>query len=189
MASKASRRAARAGRRAGTRQVRKQEKRRQSWLAPLLIGGAAIVALAVGWFALSGSGAEEVPAAEVGSDAVQVLSGNPHTVYHSLAPIPSTSVPQPDGIPTLVWFSGTWCEFCHAMEPFANATIAEFAGRMDFLEKSVDHARPDRQRFRVRGTPTFVLVDREGQEIGRFGFQRSADELRQAIEGLLPAGS
>lgn len=157
-------------------------------MAPLLIGVAALVVVAVGWFALSGSGAEEVPAAEVGSDAVRVLAGNPHTVYHSLAPIPSTTAPQPDGLPTLVWFSGTWCEFCHAMEGYTGATIAEYGDRMDFLEKSVDHARSDAQRFRVRGTPTFVLVDREGQEIGRFGFQRSAGDLRRAIEAAL-AGS
>ena len=150
-----------------------------------MIGGAAVVAVAVGWFVFSGSSAEEPPAAPVGSDAVQVYPGQPHTVYHSLAPLPSTSAPQPEGLPTLVWFSGTWCEFCHAMEPFANATMSEFGDRMAYQEKSVDHANDDARRFRVRGTPTFVLLDVQGQEIVRFGFQRTGADFRSTIEAAL----
>jgi len=116
---------------------------------------------------------------------VRVLTGAHHTVYHSTAPLPSTSALRADGKPTLVWFSGTWCEFCERMEPFAHETARTFTDRLAFVEKSVDDDWAAAARFGVRGTPTFVLIDAEGKEIARFGFQATASAFAQTIAAAL----
>lgn len=116
---------------------------------------------------------------------VKVLTGGRHTVYHSTAALPTASSPRADGQPTLVWFSGTWCEFCEHMAPYAHATASQFGGRMVFVEKSVDDDRNAAARYGVRGTPTFVLMDSTGKEIARFGFQSSEAAFAAAINSAL----
>jgi thiol-disulfide isomerase/thioredoxin len=106
-------------------------------------------------------------------------------VYHSAAPLPSASAPRADGKPTLVWFSGTWCEYCEQMDSFAHETANGFAARMVFVEKSVDDDRSAASRYGIRGTPTFVLIDARGKELGRFGFQSSSAAFAQTIEAVL----
>ena len=120
--------------------------------------------------------------------AIEVHTGSAHTVYHSVAPLPTASAPRIDGKPTLVWFSGTWCEFCEVMEPWAHDVAARFTDRLVFVEKSVDHDRGAAQRYRVLGTPAFVLVDENGTEISRFGFLRSAESFSSTIEQSLVTG-
>lgn len=127
--------------------------------------------------------ASSAPATQ--EEAVRMLRGGIHTVAHSLAPLPSASAPRADGRPTLVWFSGTWCDVCASMEPYTNATLAQFDGQLAFVEKSVDHDRAAVSRYGVRGTPTFVLIDAQGKELGRFLYQPDAARLTQAVNRLL----
>ena len=157
------------------------------------IGGAA-AAIAIGAFViLNASSTEANPkttalAEDVSGGAVEVHTGSRHTVYHSTDPLPTSSQPRLDGKPTLVWFSGTWCEFCEAMEPFAFATASTFTDRLVFAEKSVDHDRSAASRYGVRGTPTFVLIDETGSLVSTFSFQRTADSFAAAIEQGLQTG-
>jgi thiol-disulfide isomerase/thioredoxin len=111
--------------------------------------------------------------------------GSHHTVYHSTAALPTSDQPRADGMPTLIWFSGTWCEFCEQMEPWAHATAAEFADRVVFVEKSVDHDRAAAARYGVRGTPTFVLIDASGRRLSQFSFQSSVSAFKSAIQQAL----
>jgi len=150
--------------------------------------------LAILAFVFVRSGGPEAPAdpaqaqlasANAAGAEVKVLTGSHHTVYHSVPPLPTASAPRADGLPTLVWFSGTWCEFCEQMEPFAHQSAGRFAGRMVFAEKSVDDDRQAASRYGIRGTPTFVLVDANGQEVARFGFQRDEQSFAAAIEAAL----
>lgn len=158
----------------------------------LLVGGAAVLALFA--FAFVRSGSSDAPpdsalvqlaSTNAAGTEVKVFTGSHHTVYHSVASLPTASAPRADGRPTLVWFSGTWCEFCERMEPFAHETAAGFTGRMVFAEKSVDEDRGAASRYGIRGTPTFVLVDATGREVARFGFQRDAQSFIAAIESAL----
>lgn len=175
--------------------ARKSNSRSNSksrWQPLLLVGGAAIVAVLAIFLVRAGSGgsesspAEAAVAAENGAGAdIKVLSGGRHTVYHSTADLPTTSSPRPDGQPTLVWFSATWCDFCERMEPFAHATASQFRDRMVFVEKSVDQDRNAAARYGVRGTPTFVLIDATGKEVARFGFQPTDAAFAAAITSAL----
>ena len=111
---------------------------------------------------------------------VQVFTGAKHTVYQSVSALPSASSPRADGKPTLIWFTTSNCGDCGRMDSFAHQTAAGFAARMAFVEKAVDRD-VSASRFGVIATPTFVLIDARGEEIGRFGFQDSADKFAAMI--------
>lgn len=131
----------------------------------------------------------DAPPVAAGDDGVRVIEGSVHTVRHTEAPLPSSDNPRADGLPTLVWFSGTWCHFCEAMSPFAHDTAEEFTGELVFVEKSVDHDRDAANSFGVRGTPTFVLIDDTGGELVRFGYQPDPQSFRDVItEALAVSG-
>lgn len=115
---------------------------------------------------------------------VQVFTGAKHTVYQSAAPLPSVASPRADGKPTLVWFTTSNCGDCGRMDSFAHQTAAEFAKRMAFVEKSADRD-VSAERYGVSGTPTFVLIDARGEEVARFGFQRTKGRFAAFIEQLL----
>ncbi len=132
--------------------------------------------------------AQETAASNAGGGVVR-YSGAHHTVYHSSAPLPDARTPAPDARPTLIWFSGTWCEYCEQMEPFAHSTAAALRERVRFVEKSVDHDRSAAARYAVRGTPTFVLIDGGGREIARFFFQPTPQAFTQAIDAALKRAS
>lgn len=186
----------RAGRRAPrSRGGRGPARRLVAWRSWALGLAVAIGVLAVVVLAVHAAGRETVQdpaiaelARENAGGDVRVLTGTHHTVYHSAAALPSVSAPRIDGKPTLVWFSGTWCEFCERMEPFAHETASRFKDRLAFVEKSVDVDRAAAARYGVRGTPTFVLIDAEGKEIARFGFQATAGAFGQVIEASLSRG-
>jgi thiol-disulfide isomerase/thioredoxin len=120
-----------------------------------------------------------------GGSTISVHEGNAHTVLHADAPLPTVSSPRADGRPTLVWFSGTWCHFCERMEPFAHETAAQFSDEVVFMEKSIDHDRGAASRYGVRGTPTFVLIDAQGEEMGRFFYQDNQNSFGSAIAQVL----
>lgn len=120
-------------------------------------------------------------AREAGGSEAQFYTGSAHTVYHSTARLPAADAPRGDGRPTLVWFSGTWCTFCEKMESFALETAEGFGERMAFVEKSVDHDRSAAARFGMRGTPTFVLIDDDDNEVARFHYQSSAGDFAAAL--------
>ena len=124
-------------------------------------------------------------AEQASGGSVRVLRGAAHTVYHSELPLPSAEAPQSEGKPTLVWFSGTWCTVCELMDPFVYETAGQFTERLVFVEKSVDHDRENAARYRIRGTPTFVLIDATGNEVGRFGYQRDGRSFASTISELL----
>lgn len=112
---------------------------------------------------------------------VEVLGGGIHTVYHSTAPLPSATAPRADGKPTLVWFSATWCEVCHVMEPIVKKATVEIGGRVVFVEKSHDLEPELFQQHRVFGTPTFVLLDAQGKELTRFNVERTPERFASRV--------
>jgi thiol-disulfide isomerase/thioredoxin len=162
-----------------------------NWKAWLGWGAMAFVLGGIAFVIIRGPGqSTENPALaalaeESSGGPVRVLTGSAHTVYHSTLPVPSRAAPRADGKTTLIWFSGTWCEFCERMEPFAHNTASRFRDRLVFAEKSVDHDRTAASLYTVRGTPTFVLVDPVGDEITRFHYQTSASAFADIILSAL----
>jgi thiol-disulfide isomerase/thioredoxin len=127
----------------------------------------------------SASGAMEASdSADTGS--VRILTGL-HTVKHSTVPLPSAESPRADGKATLVWFSATWCEVCKSMEPIVAETTPKLAGKVEFVEKSIDEEPELVRRYHIPGTPTFVLIDSRGKEITRFFFDPDPDSFASRV--------
>ena len=159
---------------------------------PWAIGGLVAILVLGGGFFLYSSGNKTTTASaatlelakkNAGTD-VKVFTGTNHTVYHSIPPLPTSSSPQADGKVSLVWFSGTSCDYCEQMEPWAHEAASTFAGRMHFVEKGVAQDN-EAAHYGVRGTPTFILIDAQGKALGSFGFQKTREAFVAAIEGEL----
>ena len=156
------------------------------------IGGVAVLALLV--FAVTTQGGarsadaatEQLARTNAGTDVI-VYSGRAHVVYHSEPPLPSTALPRADGQPTLVWFSAVWCPVCERMAPFVHETASQYTDRLVFIEKSIDEDRDSSNRYGVRGTPTFIMLDAAGREVSRFHGQADAASFAFAIEQALTA--
>ena len=53
------------------------------------------------------------------------------------------------------------------MQQFVAPTVAKHQDKLALVEKDVDREPALAQQFRVFGTPTFVLLDAQGREVGR----------------------
>jgi thiol-disulfide isomerase/thioredoxin len=88
-------------------------------------------------------------------------------VRHSLRALPTVELPRADGKATLVWFGATWCDVCKAMEGVVSDLKTDMQARLAVVEKDVDTEPGLARQFYVRGTPTFVVLDADGHELGR----------------------
>ena len=156
------------------------------------IGGIAVLGLLVlvvvtqGGARPADAATEQLARANAGTD-ITVYSGRAHVVYHSDPPLPSTALPRASGQPTLVWFSAVWCPICERMAPFVHETASRYTDQLVFIEKSVDEDRDSSNRYGVRGTPTFIMLDAAGREVTRFHRQTDAASFAFAIEQALAA--
>jgi thioredoxin 1 len=66
----------------------------------------------------------------------------------------------------LLDFTATHCGPCRAMLPVLEALWGEYAGHVRFAAVDVDRSPELAERYRVRSTPTFVVL-RDGREVGR----------------------
>ena len=182
---------ARTRRRLRQRKAQRQSARRGRrirWKPWVGWGIAAVIGVSFALVLITGSGrsTESDPAVtalarELSGGEVRVYTGSVHTVYHSADPLPTRATPNIDPRPTLVWFSGTWCPYCADLEPWVWEAASSVSDRIRFVEKSVDHDRAAAQRYGVRGTPTFVLIDAVGEEIARFFYQGSSGDFVAAV--------
>jgi thioredoxin-like negative regulator of GroEL len=73
------------------------------------------------------------------------------------------------------------------MTPIVDGLSAEFAGRADVLQ--LDATKPASEllqaRYGVRGHPSFVVLDADGQVAQRFFGPQAEAILRQALEQVL----
>ena len=94
------------------------------------------------------------------------------------------------GQPTLVWFHADWCHVCQQIKPDVVDLGQEFEGRVKFVRLNVDDSasRAALQRYGVRATPTFVLLDAAGQLRGNVpgwpGYQAFGEAFDQLLSGL-----
>ena len=75
----------------------------------------------------------------------------------------------------LLNFHAQWCGPCHKAPPAVEQLIRE-----GYPVKRIDiDEEPDlpSERYRVEGVPAFIVVDRDGRELGRLSGPRSAGDL------------
>lgn len=93
------------------------------------------------------------------------------------------------GQPQFLDFFGWWCGICNAMAPDITATKAEFGSTVEYLHLDVDDPANAAliEQFAVAGTPTFVLLDGEGQIVQRWQGSTDISEIETALAALAPA--
>ena len=67
------------------------------------------------------------------------------------------------------------------MEQFAYPTFDKYAARMELVEQVIAEDPVIDRRYRIPGSPTFVLVDPAGRQLTRFHFEPT----QHALEGRL----
>ncbi len=171
---RAARRAAQRSRRPPQEQTGRLLRRRAVSLAVAGIGGSALLAVAL-WQSsappTTSLGGDDIARAAllagVAPDQISPSTRGIHVVYHSLGPVPSATTPRTDDKVTLLMLAATWCTTCRMMSSFVAPTVAKHSARLGLIEKDIDREQPLVRQFRVFGTPTFVVLDPLGNELGR----------------------
>ncbi len=91
------------------------------------------------------------------------------------------------GKPRLVEFLSRSCPICRRMEPVLQAAEGDCTGHgLSFVRVDVGTAAGRRaaDEYRVRGVPTFVLLDPTGNEVARLVGEVPIKVLRQSLEVL-----
>ncbi len=94
---------------------------------------------------------------------------------------------KPNGKPIMVEFYAKSCHICKAMEPLVEEIKNQCDGKSIEIRK-VDISDPNyrylSKQFHLRGTPTFVFIDRDGKEVARLVGKQNKDSLLRYM-GLL----
>ena len=68
------------------------------------------------------------------------------------------------------------------MEQFAYQTFDRLAPKMELVEQVIDLDPDVDRRYRVPGSPTFVLVDAKGKQLTRFHYEPTAVALEARLK-------
>jgi hypothetical protein len=67
------------------------------------------------------------------------------------------------------------------MEQFAYQTFDKYAARMELVEQVIDYDPALDRKYRVPGSPTFVLVDTVGRLLIRFHYEQTQSALEARL--------
>jgi thiol:disulfide interchange protein len=151
-------------------------------LALILLAAAAMIGCDVYTTAgPNGSGQGAAPSLSGGAAAGQVRFVAGFRYGYSLA------VQQ--GKPLLLFFTGTWCHFCHEMEAeaFADPQVAGLAERFVVVRVDADAEADVCRQFQVVAFPTVEFVSPRGQVVQRVAGKVSADILLRHMHAVLDA--
>lgn len=89
--------------------------------------------------------------------------------------------------PALVWFHADWCVICQAIKPTVNALEKQYDGKVRIVRLNVDSPQANAyvQKYRVRGTPTFVFFDRHGKVAASTAGWPGEPQVTQAFDRLI----
>jgi len=79
---------------------------------------------------------------------------------------------------TLLDFYAEWCGPCKMLKPVLAKVIKEFEGKVILKEIDGDKNQAEALEREVRGFPTLILLDKEGNELERKVGVRGESELR-----------
>lgn len=67
---------------------------------------------------------------------------------------------------TLVYFYASWCGPCKAMSPILKKLQSDIGRHVRFIHIDIDKSGSVTERYRVKATPTFILLNK-GKSIWR----------------------
>lgn len=93
------------------------------------------------------------------------------------------------GKPMLVFFTATWCKFCHDMEAdaFIDGEVVRLADGFVCVRVDADQEPAVSGQFGVRGYPTVQFVSSDGSPLNRLVGRAGARELAAQMQAALRA--
>ncbi|MDQ7030658.1 MAG: thioredoxin domain-containing protein [Ardenticatenia bacterium] len=91
------------------------------------------------------------------------------------------------GRPAVVFFYAEWCPVCQQAGAELQALPQVAGGRLAVIRMNVDHSasRPFLRKYRVRGVPTFVLIDDDGTVLANVSGWPGRDAIERAFVQVL----
>ncbi len=89
-----------------------------------------------------------------------------------------------EGAPTVLFFTATWCGFCHQMErtTLSNASVRSRLEPFGRIKLDFDQQTDLVARYQITGVPAFVMVNARGEEIARLVGMTEPDPFRGWLE-------
>jgi thiol:disulfide interchange protein len=91
--------------------------------------------------------------------------------------------------PALVFFTASWCEYCHQMadEAFTQDQVVGLSNRFQCILVDADAEREVCREFGVRGYPTIQFLSPDGIALNRVTGKRPANQLVIEMQAALQA--
>ena len=91
--------------------------------------------------------------------------------------------------PMLVFFTASWCHFCHQMEAdaFNDGQVARLSRQFICILVDADQEPDVCQEFRIRGYPAVQFLTPQGVPLNRLVGKQSAAELMLQMQAALEA--
>lgn len=86
---------------------------------------------------------------------------------------------------TLVYFYASWCGPCKIMSPILKKLQSDLGRQVRFIYIDIDKSGAVTERYRVRSTPTFILLNK-GKTIWRKTGGMPLHILKKEISAFLP---
>lgn len=89
-----------------------------------------------------------------------------------------------EGKPIVLYFTADWCPPCQRMqaEAFTDPAVIRASERFVWSKIDIDRNQPLAARFAVRGIPSFVFLDEQGQLIDRSSGYFSPTKFRELLQ-------
>jgi protein disulfide-isomerase len=94
-----------------------------------------------------------------------------------------------EGRPMLVFFTASWCHFCHQMEveAFNDGQVAALSRQFTCILVDADREPAVCQEFRIRGYPAIQFLTPQGVPLNRLVGKQSAADLVLQMQAALEA--
>ncbi|GEM_PF-3088861 len=91
------------------------------------------------------------------------------------------------GRPAVIFFYAEWCPVCQQVGAELDVLPQVAEGRLAVIRMNVDHnaTRPFLRKYRVRGVPTFVLIDDDGTVLANVSGWPGREAIERAFGHVL----
>lgn len=91
------------------------------------------------------------------------------------------------GKPTVLEFAADWCAFCIKMVPIVDEFRGKYEGRINVITVNMDKEKDLKNRYNIRGLPSFIIFDKDGEQIGAIIGFRTMEKFETEINESLGA--
>ncbi len=83
--------------------------------------------------------------------------------------------------PMVLDFSAEWCVWCKKLEPTLKELEKKYNGSVEFQTIDTDKESQLATTYKIKGLPTLVFINKNGEEVGRIEGFTSAENIEKEI--------